>query len=111
MTQQQSTAKSKSKSKLSGLAKFFLYSKKLATGITVVSEGFYLVYVELAVTNRIVNQIISKHCKIIKELEFGYLCEVHMQGIPEIARSLSLKNHAIYQMVRLVRLSKSSDNK
>ncbi len=44
MTQKQSTAKSKSKSKLSGLAKFFLYSKKLATGITVVSEGFYLVY-------------------------------------------------------------------
>ncbi|MFH6959971.1 hypothetical protein ACHRV1_21440 [Flavobacterium aquidurense] len=75
------------------------------------SEGFYLVYVELAVTNSIVNQIISKHCKIIKELEFGYLCEAHMQAIPEIARSLSLENHAIYQMVRLVRLTKSSDDK
>lgn len=75
------------------------------------SEGFYLVYVEVAVTTEEIRKIISGHAKIMTELEFGYLCEAHMQAIPEIARSLSLKNHAIYQMVRLVRLSKSSDSK
>lgn len=75
------------------------------------SEGYYLVYVEVPKPSKTISNIISKHSKITSELEFGYLCEVHMQGIPEIARSLSLKNHAIYQMVRLVRLSKSSDNK
>lgn len=75
------------------------------------SEGYYLVYVEVPKPSKTIYNIISKHAKITSELEFGYLCEVHMQGIPEIARSLSLKNHAIYQMVRLVRLSKSSDNK
>ncbi|CAA9203600.1 hypothetical protein FLA105534_04780 [Flavobacterium bizetiae] len=75
------------------------------------SEGYYLVYVEVPKPSKTISNIISKHAKITSELEFGYLCEVHMQGIPEIARSLSLKNHAIYQMVRLVRLSKSSDNK
>ena len=75
------------------------------------SEGYYLVYVEVPKLSKTIYNIISKHAKITSELEFGYLCEVHMQGIPEIARSLSLKNHAIYQMVRLVRLSKISDNK
>ena len=75
------------------------------------SEGYYLVYVEVPKPSKTIYNIISKHAKITSELEFGYLCEVHMQGIPEIARSLSLKNHAIYQMVRLVRLSKISDNK
>lgn len=40
----QEESKVKSKSKLSTLAKFFLYSKKMATGATVISEGFYLVY-------------------------------------------------------------------
>lgn len=75
------------------------------------SEGYYLVYVEVPKPGKTIYNIISKHAKITSELEFGYLCEVHMQGIPEIARSLSLKNHAIYQMVRLVRLSKSYDNK
>lgn len=85
------------------------FLKNLATPLDY-SEGIYLVYVELAVTNNSINKIISKHCKIIKELEFGYLCESHMQAIPEIARSLSAKNHAIYQMVRLVRLSKNSDS-
>lgn len=75
------------------------------------SEGYYLVYVEVPKPSKTIYNIISKHAKITSKLEFGYLCEVHMQGIPEIARSLSLKNHAIYQMVRLVRLSKSSDNK
>ena len=75
------------------------------------SEGYYLVYIEVAVTTEEISQIISKHAKIMTELEFGYLCEVHMQDIPEIARSLSLKNHAIYQMVRLVKLNKTSNNR
>jgi|GEM_PF-1358396 len=75
------------------------------------SEGFYLVYVEVAKTTAAINNIISEHAKIITELEFGYLCEAHMQAIPEIARSLSLKNHAVYQMVRLVKVTKSSDSK
>ncbi|MCC9065181.1 hypothetical protein [Flavobacterium piscisymbiosum] len=75
------------------------------------SEGFYLVYIEVAVKTEEISKIISEHAKIMTELEFGYLCEAHMQAIPEIARSLSLKNHAIYQMVRLVRLTKSSDDK
>jgi len=70
------------------------------------SEGFYLVYVEVPERTKEINEIISMHCKIVSELEFGYLCEAHMQAIPEIARSLSLKNHAIYQMVRLVKLSR-----
>jgi hypothetical protein len=73
-------------------------------------DNFYLVYIEVFKTTDEIQEIISKHAKIVQELEFGYLCEVHMQGIPEIARSLSLKNHAIYQMVRLVKL-KSPDNK
>lgn len=75
------------------------------------SENIYLVYIEVFKTTDEIHEIISKHSKIVQELEFGYLCEVHMQGIPEIARSLSLKNHAVYQMVRLVRLNKSLDNK
>lgn len=75
------------------------------------SEGFYLVYIEVAVKTEEINKIISKHAKITSELEFGYLCEAHMQAIPEIARSLSQKNHAIYQMVRLVRLTKNADDK
>lgn len=75
------------------------------------SEGFYLVYIEVAKPTTEISETILEHGKIISELEFGYLCEVHMQGIPEIARSLSLKNHAIYQMVRLVRLNKKTDNK
>jgi hypothetical protein len=74
------------------------------------SEGLYLVYIELYQTNDELREIISEHGTIINELEFGYLCEVHMQGIPEIARSLSLKNHAVYQIVRLVRLNKRSEN-
>lgn len=74
------------------------------------SEGLYLVYVELFHTNAEMYNIISEHVTIIKELEFGYLCEAHMQAIPEIARSLSLKNHAVYQIVRLVKLTRSSDN-
>lgn len=83
--------------------------KNIATPLDY-SEGFYLVYVEVPKKIKAIHSIISKHAKITSELEFGYLCEVHMQGIPEIARSLSLKNHAIYQMVRLVKLSKSTDN-
>lgn len=42
MTQQKTPLQLKSK--LRSLAKFFLYSKKMATGIIVISEGFYLVY-------------------------------------------------------------------
>lgn len=68
------------------------------------SDGIYLVYVELYKTGKAVKKIISKHAKVTKELEFGYLCEAHMQAIPEIARSLALKNHAVYQVVRLVKL-------
>lgn len=75
------------------------------------SEGVYLVYVEVALKTTAISEIISEHAKIMTELEFGYLCEAHMQAIPEIARSLSLKNHAIYQIVRLVRLSKNADSK
>jgi hypothetical protein len=74
------------------------------------SESFYLVYIEVAQPTSEISEIILQHGKIMTELEFGYLCEVHMQGIPEIARSLSLKNHAIYQMVRLVRLNKKPDH-
>lgn len=73
------------------------------------SEGIYLLYVEVAKPTNEIRKIISKHAKITTELEFGYLCEAHMQAIPEIARSLSLKNHAIYQMVRLVRLTEKTD--
>lgn len=69
------------------------------------SDGLYLVYVELYKTNKTFTRIISKHCKIITELEFGYICEVNMQGIPEIVRSLALKNHAVYQIVRLAKIS------
>jgi hypothetical protein len=72
------------------------------------SEGFYLVYVEVPVPNTSIKKIISKHAKVISSLEFGYLCEMPMQAIPEVVRSLSVKNHAIYQIVRLVRLSKKS---
>lgn len=68
------------------------------------SEGLYLVYVEVPKRTDEIAAIISKHSKIVSELEFGYLCESHMQGIPEIARSMSLENHAIYQIVRLVKL-------
>lgn len=84
------------------------FFKNLSTPLDY-SEGLYLVYVEVPVLNNAISTIISKHAKITSELEFGYLCEVHMQAIPEIARSLSLENHAIYQIVRLVKLSKSSD--
>lgn len=86
------------------------FFKNLSTPLDY-SEGLYLVYVEVSVLNNAISTIISKHAKITSELEFGYLCEVHMQAIPEIARSLSLENHAIYQIVRLVKLSKSSDRK
>lgn len=68
------------------------------------SDGLYLIYVELYKTDKALKKIISKHAKVTKELEFGYLCEAHMQAIPEIARSLALKNHAVYQIVRLVKL-------
>ena len=68
------------------------------------SDGLYLIYVELYKTDKALKKIISKHAKVMKELEFGYLCEAHMQAIPEIARSLALKNHAVYQIVRLVKL-------
>lgn len=69
------------------------------------SNSKYLVYVELYKADKKLKKIIAEHCKVIKELEFGYLCEVHLQAIPEIIRSLSLKNHAVYQIVRLVKLS------
>lgn len=68
------------------------------------SDGFCLVYVELYKTSKPLKKIISAHAKVTKELEFGYLCEVHMQAIPEIVRSLALKNHAVYQIVRLVKI-------
>ncbi len=74
------------------------------------SEGFYLVYVEVPVTNTTISTIISNHAKIVTELDFGYLCEAHMQAIPEIVRSLSVENHAVYQIIRLVRLNKSFGN-
>ena len=68
------------------------------------SDSKFLVYVELYKPSRKLRKIISEHCKIVKELEFGYLCEAHLQAIPEITRSLSLKNHSVYQIVRLVKL-------
>ncbi|MBD8083917.1 hypothetical protein [Chryseobacterium caseinilyticum] len=68
------------------------------------SESKYLVYVELYKRDKKLKKIISEHCKVIKELEFGYLCEAHLQAIPEITRSLSSKNHAVYQIVRLARI-------
>lgn len=69
------------------------------------SEGLYLVYIELYQTNDTFRGIISAYCKITAELEFGYLCEVNMQRIPEIVRALAMKNHAIYQIVRLTKLT------
>lgn len=69
------------------------------------SAGLYLVYIELYQTNDTFRSIISKHGKITTELEFGYLCEVNMQSIPEIVRSLAMENHAIYQIVRLAKLT------
>lgn len=84
------------------------FFKNLSTPLDY-SEGLYLVYVEVPVVNNAISAIISKHAKITSELEFGYLCEAHMQAIPKIVRSLSLENHAIYQIVRLAKLSKSSD--
>lgn len=80
------------------------FAKTVATPLDY-SEGLYLVYLELARTNKTLHKLISKHATITKELEFGYLCEVHMQVIPEIVRSLSAKNHGIYQIVRLVKLT------
>lgn len=68
------------------------------------SDSKYLVYVELYKADKKLKKIISQHCKVIKELEFGYICEAPMQAIPEIVRSLSLKNHAVYQITRLVKL-------
>jgi hypothetical protein len=70
------------------------------------SDDLYLVYIELYKTTKSIKKLISNHCEIISELEFGYICKVHMQGIPEIARSLALKNHAIYQIVRLSKILK-----
>lgn len=69
------------------------------------SDNLYLVYIELYTANETFREIISQHAKITTELEFGYICEVNMQGIPEIARSLALKNHAIYQIVRLAKVT------
>lgn len=69
------------------------------------SDGLYLVYIELYKTNDVFKKIISKYCKITAELEFGYMCEVNMQSIPEIVRSLALKNHAVYQIVRLAKIT------
>ncbi|MNK15385.1 hypothetical protein D3C87_335220 [compost metagenome] len=69
------------------------------------SDSKYLVYVELYKADKKLNKIISEHCKVVKELEFGYLCEAHLQAIPEIIRSLSLKNHAVYQIVRLAKVT------
>jgi len=68
------------------------------------SDNKYLVYVELYKADKKLKKIISEHCKVIKELEFGYLCEANLQAIPEITRSLSLKNHAVYQIIRLIKL-------
>lgn len=69
------------------------------------SDSKYLVYIELYKADKKIKKLISEHCKVIKELEFGYLCEAHLQAIPEITRSLSLKNHAVYQIVRLAKTS------
>lgn len=69
------------------------------------SDGLYLVYIELYKANDDFREIISQHAKITTELEFGYICEVNMQGIPEIVCSLALKNHAIYQIVRLAKVT------
>lgn len=69
------------------------------------SDNLYLVYIELYQTNDEFREIISQHGKITTELEFGYICEVNMQGIPEIARALALKNNAIYQIVRLAKVT------
>ncbi|PBJ12203.1 hypothetical protein [Flavobacterium sp. ACN6] len=69
------------------------------------SDSLYLVYIELYKADAELGKVISEHSKIVSELEFGYICEANMQDIPEIARSLSLKNHAIYQIVRLEKLS------
>lgn len=69
-------------------------------------DSRYLVYLELYKTGKKLKKIISEHCKIIKEVEFGYLCEAHMQAIPEITRSLTQKNHAVYQVVRLVKIAR-----
>lgn len=69
------------------------------------SDSLYLVYIELYKADAELAKIIAEHCKIVSELEFGYICEANIQSIPEIARSLSLKNHAIYQIIRLVKLS------
>lgn len=69
------------------------------------SESKYLVYVELYKADKKLKKLISEHCKVVKTLEFGYLCEAHLQAIPEITRSLSLNNHAVYQIVRLVKIS------
>jgi hypothetical protein len=74
------------------------------------SDNLYLVYIEVFKTTDEIHKIISKHGKIVQEIEFGYLCELHMQAIPEITRSMSLENHAIYQIVRLVRLNKNTQN-
>lgn len=69
------------------------------------SGSKYLVYVELYKADKKFKKIISEHCKVVKTLEFGYLCKADLQAIPEIARSLSLKNHAVYQIVRLTKIS------
>ena len=69
------------------------------------SDAIYLVYFELYKTSKTFKKIIPKHCKIVSEAEFGYICEVSMQGIPEIVRSLALKNHAVYQIVRLCKIT------
>lgn len=69
------------------------------------SETLYLVYFEFALTNSSIKEIISHYSTITKELEFGYLCEIYIQNIPEIVCSISEKNHAIYQIVRLAKLS------
>jgi hypothetical protein len=65
----------------------------------------YLVYFELAITNDSIKKIITNHSNVLKEFEFGYLCEIHIQSVPELVRSLSKNNHAVYQVVRLVKLS------
>ncbi|OXA86762.1 hypothetical protein [Flavobacterium hibernum] len=70
------------------------------------SEDLYLLYVEVAKTTSDIKEIILKHANVTTELEFGYLCEAHMQAIPEIARSLSFENHAIYQIIRLAKITK-----
>ncbi|KQS89194.1 hypothetical protein [Chryseobacterium sp. Leaf394] len=67
------------------------------------SDSKYLVYVELYKRDKKVKKIISEHCKVIRKLNSGYLCEAHMQAVPEIVRSLALENHAVYQVVRLAK--------